>query len=159
MIIGARVIVVGKTYGPLSSGESQAEAWSESPGLERRFNRCTGITDGPTQSTREREDWSRGITQCCLLTLLNRQDVPERILYASVDLRPPDRPRKKTTLRRRSQGKVLASCLPTRAERDAEPHVLWMQGGVKWSDPHEGCHSPPLSVPREVRRRHCSRRR
>eukprot|EP00741_Cyanophora_paradoxa_P000573 tig00000411_g553.t1 len=89
--------------------------------------------NGPTQSTREREDWSRGITQCCLLTLLNRQDVPERILYASVDLRPPDRPRKKTTLRRRSQGKVLASCLPTRAERDAEPHVLWMQGGVKWS--------------------------
>eukprot|EP00741_Cyanophora_paradoxa_P001658 tig00000498_g1609.t1 len=49
--------------------------------------------DGPTQSTREREDWSRGITQCCLLTLLNRQDVPERILYASVDLRPLDRPR------------------------------------------------------------------
>eukprot|EP00741_Cyanophora_paradoxa_P016833 tig00020943_g16257.t1 len=36
-------------------------------------------------------------------------------------------------LRRRSQGKVLASCLPSRAERDAEPHVLWMQGGVKWS--------------------------
>eukprot|EP00741_Cyanophora_paradoxa_P000799 tig00000443_g770.t1 len=42
----------------------------------------------------QQEDWSRGITQCCLLTLLNRQDVPERILYASVDLRPPDRPRK-----------------------------------------------------------------
>eukprot|EP00741_Cyanophora_paradoxa_P002214 tig00000555_g2146.t1 len=117
MIIGARVIVVGKTYGPLSSGESQAEAWSESPGLERR----AGV------------QLASPSCQCCLLTLLNRQDVPERILYASVDLRPPDRPRKKTTLRRRSQGKVLASCLPTRAERDAEPHVLWMQGGVKWS--------------------------
>eukprot|EP00741_Cyanophora_paradoxa_P008978 tig00001420_g8691.t1 len=143
MIIGARVIVVGKTYGPLSSGESQAEAWSESPGLERR----AGV------------QLASPSCQCCLLTLLNRQDVPERILYASVDLRPPDRPRKKTTLRRRSQGKVLASCLPTRAERDAEPHVLWMQGGVKWSDPHEGCHSLPLSVPREVRRRHSSRRR
>eukprot|EP00741_Cyanophora_paradoxa_P006658 tig00001029_g6441.t1 len=78
MIIGARVIVVGKTYGPLSSGESQAEAWSESPGLERR----AGVQlESPS-------------CQCCLLTLLNRQDVPERILYASVDLRPLDRPRK-----------------------------------------------------------------
>eukprot|EP00741_Cyanophora_paradoxa_P003101 tig00000670_g3010.t1 len=117
MIIGARVIVVGKTYGPLSSGESQAEAWSESPGLERR----AGV------------QLASPSCQCCLLTLLNRQDVPERILYASVDLRPPDRPRKKTTVRTRLRstssepGQVLASCLPTRAERDAEPHVLWMQ--------------------------------
>eukprot|EP00741_Cyanophora_paradoxa_P021911 tig00021428_g21151.t1 len=116
MIIGARVIVVGKTYGPLSSGESQAEAWSESPGLERR----AGVQlESPS-------------CQCCLLTLLNRQDVPERIITLLLTFaRWTGLGR--TTLRRRSQGKVLASCLPSRAERDAEPHVLWMQGGVKWS--------------------------
>eukprot|EP00741_Cyanophora_paradoxa_P025635 tig00000385_g24739.t1 len=123
MIIGARVIVVGKTYGPLSSGESQAEAWSEAPGLERRAGvqlaspSCQVQPMHGNHPTGRRNRTFQSAFFTLLLTFARRTGLGKN-----------DR-----QLRRRSQGKVLASCLPSRAERDAEPHVLWMQGGVKWS--------------------------
>eukprot|EP00741_Cyanophora_paradoxa_P022099 tig00021434_g21334.t1 len=160
MLIGARVIVVGKTYGPLSSGESQAEAWSESPGLERRAGVQLASPSCQVQPMHGNHPTGRRSRRANVKTgrghhpvlLADAPQQIERILYASVDLRPLDRPRKENDspltlemcvkrltsgltswtsrrrqLRRRSQGKVLASCLPSRAERDAEPHVLWMQ--------------------------------
>eukprot|EP00741_Cyanophora_paradoxa_P002881 tig00000079_g2796.t1 len=119
MLIGARVIVVGKTYGPLSSGESQAEAWSESPGLERRAGvqlaspSCQVQPMHGNHPTGRRNRTFQSASFTLLLTFARWTGLG-----------------KKTTLRRRSQGKVLASCLPSRAERDAEPHVLWMQGAT-----------------------------